>query len=135
MTDVTELTKEEFDKQVKNHLDDNFYWESVEEEVNNRAENDLEIYPDIDDRKVGVIDILVPDRAGQYLVKEALEMFGFKVDEDRYHEQLEEHIYWSNRLVDVASKYLNENLNINNDDVYIMFIFEGDFRLQFERRE
>jgi hypothetical protein len=135
MTDVTELTKEEFDKQVKNHLDDNFYWESVEEEVNNRAENDLEIYPDIDDRKVGVIDILVPDRAGQYLVKEALEMFGFKVDEDRYHEQLEEHIYWSNRLVDVASEYLNENLNINNDDVYIMFIFEGDFRLQFERRE
>ncbi|MFW6243286.1 MAG: hypothetical protein ACOC2W_03915, partial [bacterium] len=74
-----------------------------------------------------IIDIYINESAGNYLTKEVLEFFDFKIDENNYNENLSEYIEMLDNVLYLVNDWLEKNIII--DDIYIMVEVDGNFQL------
>lgn len=119
----------EIENQVINHLKNVVEVERIRNKILESVLSDDDIYPDDDGNAMKVFDIIVPDSAGQFVTKEAIEWFGFDVDEKDYQEKFSYYVDSLENILDYADRWINKQIAL--DGIELFFMIDGDFKLVF----
>ena len=130
MLNINKLYELEESK-IKEEIKKKFDFKEIEKNINNII-NTGELYFDYDNEKyISIIDILIPDRAGQYQQKELLELLlDYEIGEEEYNNNHHEYIeYIDYYLLQYIDDILKENLNIDEGITTTIDYIQGDISL------
>ena len=119
------------ENKIKEMIKKKFDFKEIEKNINNII-NTGELYFNYDNEKyISIIDILIPDRAGQYQQKELLELLlDYEIEEEEYKNNHHEYIeYIEFYLFQYIDDILKENLNIDEGIYTTIDYIQGDISL------
>ena len=129
---VSELGFEVIENRVENLTKNLINFKDLSEKINNEVDIFNEFHKDLgDDRFRKIFEIYVNSSAGQYVLKEWIELFNFEIEEKEFTDNLDHYIWIAEQIMfSKFEKILQDNLDLYEGvQVYIGYSEQGDIVL------